>query len=313
MKLPLLSTRELRNFVLLAGSSSVKEAAEKCALSQPALSIQLKHLETKLGTQLVRRANTHKGIELTHSGTEFLQAARHALQILQDAVARIAPAAHADAGILRVACLPSLVPDIVSPVLADLAKHWRGAHISVLDSDSGACSTLLSSSKCEVAICSRPVNGPELRSELLFSERFCVVLRRDDALAHRSYLTLDDFVGSTLVNLVDNQRVNASLLARSIPSIQVNTITALESLLARGAGAAIIAQSAAESIHHSALLKIPLADAEITRQIFLSWIDSPNPLVDAFLKQLRTYATSAPGGLALSRSSPHPEGPPAGR
>ncbi|WP_299451203.1 LysR family transcriptional regulator [uncultured Pigmentiphaga sp.] len=307
MKLPLLSTREMRNFVLLAGSASIKEAAEKCALSQPALSLQLKHLESKLGTQLVRRANTHKGIELTPAGEEFLRAARQALQILNEAVAHIAPASVTHAGILRVACLPSLVPDIVSPILANLAKSWRDAHLSVLDSDSGACSTLLSSGKCEVAICSRPVNGPELRSELLFSERFCAVLRRDHALAHRSYLTLDDFVGSTLVNLADNQRVNASLLARAIPSIQVNTITALESLLARGAGAAIIAQSTAESIHHSALLKIPLADAEITRQIFLSWIDSPNPLVDAFLRQLRTYAKSAPQGSALS-PSPAPGG-----
>lgn len=287
MRLPQLSTRELKNFVTLAGSASVKDAAEKCALSQPALSIQLKQLEAKLGVQLVNRQSSQKGVQLTAEGVELLHAARQSLQILQDAVSRISPSAPGDAPTLRVACLPSLVQEMISPVLADLARSWRGSRISILDSDSAACSTLLNARKCEVAVCSRPVNGPEMRSELLFSERFCAVLRRDDALAQRTYLTLDDFAGATLVNLADNVRVSASLASRAISAIQVNTITALESLLARGAGAAIVAQSAAKTIHHDALVKIPLADAEITRQIFLSWADGPNPLLDAFLKRLR--------------------------
>ncbi|RYZ44978.1 MAG: LysR family transcriptional regulator, partial [Sphingobacteriales bacterium] len=91
MRLPNLSTRELRNFTLLAASQSLKDAAESCALSQPALSLQLKHLEHKLGAKLVLRSSAHRAIELTPAGVELLQAARHALQVLQEAVDRIGP------------------------------------------------------------------------------------------------------------------------------------------------------------------------------------------------------------------------------
>lgn len=287
MRLPVLSTKELNNFILLAGSTTLKDAADKCSLSQPALSIQLKQLETKIGIQLVLRSNTQKRFELTPAGTEFLHAARHVIQTLQNVVQRINPQPSPDRPQLRVACLPSLLQDAVSPVLADLSSTWPSAQISVLDSDSAACSTLLSAKKCDVAICSRPVNGPDIKSQCLFSERFWAVLRQDDKRAKQEYLTLDDFVDSTIVNLSDNFAVSASLVTRSIPSIQVNTITALESLLIQGVGAAIVAHSAALSIHHASLVKIPLADREVTRQIFLSWVDSPsNPLVDAFINRL---------------------------
>jgi DNA-binding transcriptional LysR family regulator len=288
MRLPSISTRELRNFIWLAGSKSLKEAAEKCALSQPALSIQLKQLESKVGAQLVVRSNAQKQIELTAAGTELLTAARHALQVLQEALERIAPNAQHDKPQLRVACLPSLLQDVISPVLADLSKTHPFAQISVLDGDSSACSTLLSSKKCDVALCSRPVNGPDIKSLCLFSEQFWAVVRKDDERAARDQLTLDDFVGTTIVNLKDNHAVNASLLTRSLPCIQVNTITALESMLAQGVGAAIVAHSTALTIQHASLVKIPLRDREVSRQIFLSWTEGPaTTLAGAFIERLR--------------------------
>jgi len=257
-------------------------------LSQPALSIQLKQLESKLGVQLVLRSNAQKQIELTAAGAEFLVGARHAVQILQDVIDRISPPDRHDKPQLRVACLPSLLQDVISPVLAELSKTHPHAQLSVLDGDSSACSTLLSGKKCDVALCSRPVNGPDIKSECLFSEQFWAVVRKDDARAGRDYLTLDDFTDTTIVNLTDNHAVSASLLTRSLPYIQVNTITALESMLAQGVGAAIVAHSTALTIQHPTLVKIPLADREVTRQIFLSWTASPaNPLVFAFIERLR--------------------------
>ena len=288
MRLPSISTRELRNFVWLAGCKSLKEAAGKCALSQPALSIQLKQLESKVGVQLVVRSSAQKQIELTQAGTEFLAAAGQVLQLLQETIERINPGAYQEKPQLRVACLPSLLQDVISPVLADLSKSHPFAQISVLDGDSSQCSTLLSSRKCDVALCSRPVNGPDIKSLCLFSEQFWAVLRRDDVRAGREALTMDDFNDTTIVNLKDNHAVNASLLARSLPCIQVNTITALESMLAQGIGAAIVAHSTAQTIQHPTLVKIPLRDREVSRQIYLSWSASPTtPLATAFIDRLR--------------------------
>jgi len=301
MRLPALSTRELNNFILLAGSKTLKDAAEKCSLSQPALSIQLKQLEIKIGVQLVLRSNTQKRFELTPAGTEFLQAARHVIQTLQNVMQRVNPQASVDLLQLRIACLPSLLQDAVSPVLADLSRNWPSAKISVLDGDSAACSTLLSGGKCDVALCSRPVNGPEIKSQCLFSERFWAVLRKDDKRAQQEYLTLDDFVNTTVVNLSDNFAVSVCLINRAIPSIQVNTITALESLLIQGVGTAIVAYSATSSIRHVSLVKIPIADREVTRQIFLSWVDSvSSPLVDAFLNRLRMLSEPEPRATRTS-------------
>jgi DNA-binding transcriptional LysR family regulator len=294
MRLPNISTRELRNFVQLAASRSLKDAAEACALSQPALSLQLKQLEQKVGAKLVVRNSAQRRIELTPAGTELLQAAGHALQILHEAVERISPTPSSDKPLLRVACLPSLLRDMISPIIGDLVKAYPNAQISVLDCDSATCSTLLSSKKCEVAVCSRPVYGHDIKSQCLLAERFYAVMDRSDPRASLTQLTLDDFAGTTVVNLADNHSVRNSLLSRSIPSIHVNTITALEGLLIQQVGVAIVANSAADLIEQPALVKRPLVDGELRRQIFQSWSASQdNRIVAEFVRRLSERA--APG------------------
>jgi DNA-binding transcriptional LysR family regulator len=164
-----------------------------------------------------------------------------------------------------------------------------------MTSRSCASSTLLSAQKCDAALCSRPVNGPDIKSQCLFSEQFWAVVRKDDARARQDYLTLDDFANTTIVNLTDNRAVSSSLLTRALPYIQVNTITALESMLAQGVGAAIVAHSTALTIQHPSLVKIPLSDREVTRQIFLSWTEAPgNSLITAFIERLRRQTDRIP-------------------
>lgn len=68
---------QLKYVISIAGSSSMREAAGKLYVSQPALSSTIRELEEELGIKIFDRTN--KGISLTEQGFEFLQYAKQAV------------------------------------------------------------------------------------------------------------------------------------------------------------------------------------------------------------------------------------------
>lgn len=68
---------QLKYVLAIAGSSSIREAAGKLFISQPALSAAIRELEEELGIKLFKRTN--KGITLSEPGREFLTYAKQAV------------------------------------------------------------------------------------------------------------------------------------------------------------------------------------------------------------------------------------------
>lgn len=74
----IMDTNQLNTFVTIAHHGNLTQAAEKLCLSQPAVSAQIKALETQVGTPLFRR--TSSGMVLTRAGEMFLPEAEALLQ-----------------------------------------------------------------------------------------------------------------------------------------------------------------------------------------------------------------------------------------
>lgn len=68
---------QLKYVIAIASSSSMREAAHKLFISQPALSNALRELEEEIGIEIFTRTN--KGISLTEVGNEFLSYAKQAV------------------------------------------------------------------------------------------------------------------------------------------------------------------------------------------------------------------------------------------
>ena len=68
---------QLKYVLVIAGSSSIREAAGKLFISQPALSAAVHELEEELGIRIFKRNN--KGITLSEQGREFLTYAKQAV------------------------------------------------------------------------------------------------------------------------------------------------------------------------------------------------------------------------------------------
>src|SRR5271154_1969436 len=101
----MITLRQLRYLAALARHRHFGRAAEDCAVTQPALSMQVRELEREIGTELVERRVGD--IALTETGIEVARRAEHILAATRDLIDF---ARHRDvlAGTLRLGIIPTL-------------------------------------------------------------------------------------------------------------------------------------------------------------------------------------------------------------
>src|ERR1700738_1687471 len=98
--------KDLRYLVAVADARHFGRAAEKCFVSQPTLSAQLKKLEDYLGVQLIERQP--KNVTLTEAGEQIVARARRMLEAGEEVVALARAHRGPPAGGVRLAALANL-------------------------------------------------------------------------------------------------------------------------------------------------------------------------------------------------------------
>ncbi len=115
----MVSLRQLRYLDSLAETRHFGHAAEACAVSQPALSMQIKELEDELKVSLVERRKS--GIELTEQGEEIARRARTILAAVRDLLDYTKHQEGVLAGVLKLGAIPSIAPYLLPAALPRVA------------------------------------------------------------------------------------------------------------------------------------------------------------------------------------------------
>ena len=176
-----LTLRQLRYFDALAQHGHFGRAAEACAISQPALSLQIRELEDTLGTTLVERGA--RQIRLTATGEALVARARDILQGV-DELANLARAAAGPLyGRLRIGVIPTVAPYLLPRVIATLAARYPALDLRPREAVTQKLVEDLREARLDVAIVALPVSEPWLQELPLFSEEFVLVRHTRDAAA----------------------------------------------------------------------------------------------------------------------------------
>lgn len=244
--------RQLRYFEALAQHGHFGRAAEACAISQPALSIQIKELEETLGTALFERGA--RSVRLSGFGEEFALRVRDILRATEDLGSMAQSANNQLSGRLRLGVIPTIAPYLLPKLIGGLNREYPSLDILVRETMTSKLLTALGEGKLDVAILALPISDPALEEMPLFDEEFVLVrpsadaskpvpspakLRemrlllleeghcfRDQALSFCDIPTAvprDGFDGSSLSTLV--QMVGAGMGITLIPEMAVNVET----------------------------------------------------------------------------------------
>lgn len=174
-----LTIRHLRYFDALARHGHFGRAAEDCAISQPALSAQIKELEQIMGASLVERGA--RQAHLTALGAEFVARARPILRALQELESLGRVARGPLSGHLRLGIIPTVAPYLLPGLIRAAARHWPELDIRPRETVTSRLIRDLAEARLDAAILALPVSEPFLHEEELFAEDFVLVRPAADA------------------------------------------------------------------------------------------------------------------------------------
>ncbi|WP_339106801.1 hydrogen peroxide-inducible genes activator [Roseovarius rhodophyticola] len=179
--------KHFRYFDALARMGHFGRAAEASGITQPALSAQIKELETMLGAPLVERAS--RKIRITTLGEEFLARARKVLTDV-DEMSELARKPDGPLkGRLRMGIIPTVAPYLLPEIIRRLSVALPELELRPRESVTQSLLDDLMQSKLDFVIAALPVSEPSLREFALFDEEF--VLVRSEAFAHKPVPTPD--------------------------------------------------------------------------------------------------------------------------
>lgn len=174
-----LTVKQLRYFETLARHRHFGRAAEACAISQPALSMQIAEMEQSLGTALFERSA--RQIRLTAFAEGLVPRARAILRALEE-ISDLARAARDGlVGRLRIGVIPTVAPYLLPRIIADLKRLNGDLDLHLRETVTPTLIRELAEGRLDAAIVALPVSEPSLTEMPLFSEDFVLVRPEADA------------------------------------------------------------------------------------------------------------------------------------
>jgi LysR family hydrogen peroxide-inducible transcriptional activator len=272
-----MNLRDLQYLVALAETRHFGRAAQRCHVSQPTLSAQLKKLEEYLGVALIERRP--RKVALTAAGLAVIERARRMLQDAED----IRALAHASqdplAGQLKVGLIPTLGPYLLPRVMPRFAQALPKLSLLLHEYQTGPLVQQVLDGELDLAILALPADTRGLQTRPLFAEPFLVAMPEKHRLASKRRLRTADLGGEKLLLLEEGHCLREHALeacARAGVEEQGFRATSLETLrqmVAAGAGITLLPRLAAEGPFASArgLVLRPFAPPVPSRTVGAAW------------------------------------------
>ena len=174
----MITLRQLRYFNALARQGHFGRAAEACASSQPAVSMQIKDLEDALGGVLLERSP--RQVALTTFGEEAAPRVRDILRLVDELEDLARASRDRLAGRLRIGMIPTVAPYLLPEVIGNLTRMHPELDIHVRETLTPKLIQELAQGQLDTAIVALPVSEPSLVEVALFSEHFLLVRPGED-------------------------------------------------------------------------------------------------------------------------------------
>jgi LysR family hydrogen peroxide-inducible transcriptional activator len=247
-----MNLRDLRYLVTVADTLHFGRAAERCHVSQPTLSAQIKKLEEYLGVEVFERQP--KRVAITEIGAQIVARARQVLQDADEIVALARNNRDPLAGRMKVALIPTIGPYLLPRVSSKLRKRLPRLQLMLYEYQTDSLLERLRNGEVDVGILALPVPLDGLEVRELYDEAFTVALPRNHELAKRETLRLPDIAGETLLLLEDGHCLRDQALEvcsrvhmRENQDYRATSLETLRQMVAAGLGVTLLPELAAKA------------------------------------------------------------------
>ena len=270
--------KDLRYLVAVADSRHFGRAAERCFVSQPTLSAQLKKLEQYLGVQLIERQPNN--VSLTDAGAQIVDRARRILEASDEVVTLARAQRDPLAGRLRLALLPTIGPYLLPRVSQAIQRALPRLELRLYEYQTAPMLQKLKAGDLDLGILALPVDLDGLEARQLFGEPFTVAVPERHRLAKRERVQPADLEEETLLLLEEGHCLRDQALevcsrigAGESQDFRATSLETLRQMVATGAGITLLPQLATQGAYGQArgVVVLPFARPAPVRHVGAVW------------------------------------------
>ena len=267
-----LNLRQVRAFLAVAHLKSFTRAASLLHLSQPALTVQIRNLETALGGRLLDR--TSRAVELTRMGRELLPTLQRALRDLEEAVANAHEIGAGRRGTVRVAALPSFAASVLPSVILTCRRANPALSFVVRDAIASRINAMVRDEDVDLGITGGAVADAQLDVLHTTADRLCLIYPASHPIGRKRRITVTDLTelplvltnpGTSLREVIDA----AFMQIGQIPALacEVTYMMSAVAMVRAGLGLTILPASAREIRAERGLRARPIDDRAFIRSV----------------------------------------------
>ncbi|RTL50213.1 MAG: LysR family transcriptional regulator [Bradyrhizobiaceae bacterium] len=273
----MVSLKQLKYFDAVARAGHFGAAAEQCAISQPALSMQIQELEKSLGVQLLERSR--RGVMLTESGRAIAQRAARVLADVRDIADVARRQNEVLTGPLHFGVIPSVAPYILPQLLPMMRDGFPGLDLHIRETQTQFLTRELLHGQLDLLLLAMPVEHPEIETLALFDDRFLLAMASSHRISGLARATADLLDSDRLLLLEEGHCFRDQALAfcslqkvENINTFGASSLSTLVQMVANGLGLTLLPELCAPlETRRSDIRLMRFADPQPKRTIGLAW------------------------------------------
>ena len=273
----MISLKQLRYFDAVARTSHFGKAAELCAVTQPALSMQIQEMEKDLGVPLLERGRN--GAIPTEAGREVAGRAARILTEVRDIVDFARRQGETLVGPLHFGVIPSVAPYLLPALLPLIRAKFPDLDLSLRETQTQHLIDELLEGGLDLLLLALPVEHAEVETMKLFNDRFLLAMPKSRRIASRIRATPDLLKQDRLLLLEEGHCLRDQALAfcslrrvDNIDTFGASNLSTLVQMVANGLGLTLLPQLAVDLEGRRGDIRLMrFADPEPRRVIGLAW------------------------------------------
>jgi len=284
--------RQLRAFVAIAESGTFTAGALRVHVTQAAISMQIRQLETEIGAKVFVRAPRH--VILTEAGEQLLRRARHILREHDAALDEIAELAGAERGRLRIGSASDMVlTEQLPSILKELRKQHPAADIAVTSGTSEVLVDQILAGEVDIAFVSLPVDVRGIKTERLSEDQLVAIASPRHKLAKQRTISAYTLAGERLIlgerggntrRLIDQFFAQAGVSLRV--AMELSRQQAIKRMVEEDMGVGIVPlQSVKDEVDKGKLIRWWIEGAQINWELGIAQLSNgyDSPIMQKFV------------------------------
>jgi LysR family hydrogen peroxide-inducible transcriptional activator len=272
-----ISLRQLRYFEALAQSLHFGRAADQCAVTQPALSMQIQELEREIGAVLIERTRT--GAKLTPEGEEVARRVATILASVRDLADYARHSANLLTGALRLGVIPTIAPYMLPKLLPALRAEHPALDLNLRETQTQYLMEDLVAGRLDALLLALPVEHPDIETVVLFEDAFVLALPGNRLLPAKAVATPELFENDRLLLLEEGHCLRDQALSfcdlkqvENLNTFGTTSLSTIVQMVANGFGVTLLPRMSLETeARHGDIRVLAFAPPEPHRKIGLAW------------------------------------------